>query len=89
MDISSLNNIKTCLEIHQTLLTTYHDDFHECDSKINAGLLNILLLYVAEQLGNKFVYSRPGSVKKIGQDQECIGKTGSGKSMYEGSAFSR
>ena len=46
-----------CIKIQHDLLTTYRDDFHKYGGEIDARLLNRILLSVAEQLGNKFVYS--------------------------------
>ena len=51
-------NLKSCTKIQQDLLATYRDDFHKYGGEIDAGLLNKIMLSVAEQLGNKFVYSR-------------------------------
>jgi len=59
------NNLKSCIKIQQDLLATYRDDFHKYGGEIDAGLLNRILLSVAEQLGNKFVYSRVDSAKKV------------------------
>ncbi len=58
-------NLRSCIKIQQDLLATYRDDFHKYGGEINAGLLNRIMLSVAEQLGNKFVYSRVGPAKKI------------------------
>jgi len=58
-------NLKSCIKIQQDLLATYRDDFHKYGGEINAGLLNRIMLSVAEQLGNKFVYSRVDPAKKI------------------------
>jgi predicted AAA+ superfamily ATPase len=51
------NDIKACLKTQQDLLATYREDFHKYGREIDARLLNRVLLSVAEQLGNKFVYS--------------------------------
>jgi uncharacterized protein len=48
---------QACLKIQHDLLTTYRDDFHKYGGEMDARLLNRILLSVAEQLGNKFVYS--------------------------------
>ena len=58
-------NLNTCIKIQQDLLATYRDDFHKYGGEIDAGLLNRLMLSIAEQLGNKFVYSRVDSAKKL------------------------
>ena len=58
-------NLKSCIKIQQDLLATYRDDFHKYGGEIEAGLLNRILLAVAEQLCNKFVYSRVDSAKKV------------------------
>ena len=57
-------NIQTTIA-QRDLLATYRDDFHKYGEEINAGLLNRIMLSVAEQLGNKFVYSRVDPAKKI------------------------
>jgi predicted AAA+ superfamily ATPase len=43
--------------VQHDLLATFRDDFHKYGGEIDARLLNRILLSVAEQLGNKFVYS--------------------------------
>lgn len=50
-------DLKSCVKIQQDLLATYRDDFHKYGGEMDARLLNRILLSVAEQLGNKFVYS--------------------------------
>ena len=64
--------LKSCLKIQQDLLATYRDDFHKYGGEIEAGLLHRLLQSVAEQLGNKFVYSRVDSAKKLVQIKEAL-----------------
>ena len=59
------NNLKSCIKIQQDLLATYRDDFHKYGGKMDPGLLSRILLSVSEQLGNKFVYSRVDSAKKV------------------------
>lgn len=51
-------NLKNCIKIQQDLLATYRDDFHKYGGEIDAGLLSKIMLSIAKQLGNKFVYSR-------------------------------
>lgn len=51
-------DIQACLKIQHDLLATYRDDFHKYGGKIDARLLHRILLSVAKQLGNKFIYSR-------------------------------
>jgi uncharacterized protein len=51
------NDMKACLKTQQDLLATYREDFHKYSREMDARLLDRLLLSVAEQLGNKFVYS--------------------------------
>jgi len=65
-------NLKSCLKIQQDLLATYRDDFHKYGGEIDAGLLNRLMLSIAEQLGNKFVYSRVDSAKKMVQIKDAL-----------------
>ena len=57
-------NLKSCIKIHQDLLATYRDDFHKYGGETDAGMLNKILLSVAKQLGNKFMYSRVDPAKK-------------------------
>jgi len=58
-------DIKSCIKIQQDLIATYRDDFHKYGGEIEPELLNRILLSVSEQLGNKFVYSRVDSAKKV------------------------
>jgi hypothetical protein len=57
-------NLKSCIKIQQDLLATYRDDFHKYGGETDAGMLNKILLSVAKQLGNKFMYSRVNPAKK-------------------------
>jgi len=45
-------------KIQHDLLATFRDDFHKYGGEMEARLLHRILLSVAEQLGNKFVYSQ-------------------------------
>jgi len=65
-------NIKACIKIQQDLLATYRDDFHKYGGKTDAGMLNKILLSVADQLGNKFVYSRVDPTKKLVQIKKAL-----------------
>lgn len=49
---------QACIKVQHDLLSTYRDDFYKYGGDIDARLLNKIMLSVAEQLGNKFVYSR-------------------------------
>lgn len=51
-------NPEECLKIQHDLLATYRDDFHKYGGEMDARLLDRILHSVAEQLGNKFVFSR-------------------------------
>jgi uncharacterized protein len=51
------NDMQACIKIQHDLLATYRDDFHKYGGEMDARLLNRILLSVAEQLGDKFVYS--------------------------------
>jgi len=51
-------DMQACIKIQHDLLSTYRDDFHKYGGEIDARLLHKILLSVAGQLGNKFVYSR-------------------------------
>jgi uncharacterized protein len=50
-------DIQACIKVQHDLLATFRDDFNKYGGEIDARLLNRILLSVAEQLGNKFVYS--------------------------------
>jgi len=67
-------NLQSCLKIQQDLLATYRDDFHKYGGEIEAGLLSRILLSVAEQLGNKFVYSRADSAKNVVKIKSALTK---------------
>ena len=58
-------DIQACLKIQHDLLATYRDDFHKYGGEIDARLLHRILLSVARQLGNKFVYTRVDPDVKI------------------------
>ena len=64
--------LQSCLKLQQDLLATYRDDFHKYGGEIEAGLLNRLLLSIAVQLGNKFVYSRVDLAKKLVQIRDAL-----------------
>ncbi len=68
----SSKDLKSCIKIQQDLLATYRDDFHKYGGVIDAGLLNRIMLSVAEQLGNKFIFSRVGSSKKTGSIKKAL-----------------
>jgi len=68
----SSKNLKSCIKIQQDLLATYRDDFHKYGGKTDAGMLNKILLSVAEQLGNKFIYSRVDPAKKLVQIKKAL-----------------
>jgi len=72
-------NLKSCIKIQQDLLATYRDDFHKYGGEINAGLLNRIMLSIAEQLGNKFVYSRVDPAKKIVRIKKALTKLSQAK----------
>lgn len=54
-------DIQACIKVQHDLLATYRDDFNKYGGEVDGRLLNKILLSVAEQLGNKFVYSRVDS----------------------------
>jgi len=68
----SSKNLKSCIKIQQDLLSTYRDDFHKYGGKTDASMLNKILLSVAEQLGNKFIYSRVDPAKKLVQIKKAL-----------------
>jgi predicted AAA+ superfamily ATPase len=65
-------NLKSCIKIQQDLLATYRDDFHKYGGQMDAGMLNRILHSVADQLGNKFVYSRVDPAQKVGQIKRAL-----------------
>ena len=69
---ASSKDLKSCIKIQQDLLATYRDDFHKYGGVIDAGLLNRIMLSVAEQLGNKFVFSRVDPSKKTGSIKKAL-----------------
>jgi predicted AAA+ superfamily ATPase len=72
-------NLKPCIKIQQDLMVAYRDDFHKYGGEMEAGLLNRILLSVAEQLGNKFVYSRADSAKKVVKIKKALSRLGQAK----------
>ena len=66
------NKLKSCLKIQQDLLATYRDDFHKYSGEVETGLLHRLMRSVADQLGNKFVYSRVEPAKKLVQIRNAL-----------------
>jgi len=54
-------DMQACIKVQHDLLATYRDDFHKYGGEIDARLLHRILLSVARQIGNKFVYSRVDS----------------------------
>jgi predicted AAA+ superfamily ATPase len=64
---------QACLKIQHDLLATYRDDFHKYGGEMDARLLNRILLSVAEQLGNKFVYSLVDPGLQISLVKKAIG----------------
>jgi len=72
-------NLKSCTKIQQDLLATYRDDFHKYGGEIDAGLLNKIMLSVAEQLGNKFVYSRVDPAGKMAPVKKAFTKLSQAK----------
>lgn len=51
-------DLQACMKVQHDLLSTYRDDFYKYGGDVDARLLHKILLSVAEQLGNKFVYVR-------------------------------
>jgi len=68
----SSKDLRACIKIQQDLLATYRDDFHKYGGKSDAGMLNKILLSVAEQLGNKFIYSRVDPAEKLVQIKKAL-----------------
>jgi len=59
-------NLEECIKIQHDLLTTFRDDFHKYGGEMEAAALSKIMLGVARQLGNKFVYSRVDPESKSG-----------------------
>ena len=55
-----------CIKIQHDLLATFRDDFHKYGEGMEAAALDKIMLSVARQLGNKFVYSRVDPSSKAG-----------------------
>ena len=68
----SSKDLKSCIKIQQDLLATYRDDFHKYGGVIDTGLLNRIMLSVAEQLGNKFIFSRVDPSKKTDSIKKAL-----------------
>ena len=62
----STEDLDACMKIQHDLLTTYRDDFHKYGGGMEAAALSKIMLSVARQLGNKFVYSRVDPASKAG-----------------------
>ena len=75
----SSKDLKSCIKIQQDLLATYRDDFHKYGGVIDAGLLNRIMLSVAEQLGNKFIFSRVDSSKKTDSIKKALARLSQAK----------
>lgn len=54
-----------CMKIQHDLLSNFRDDFHKYGGEMEAARLSRLMLSVARQLGNKFVYSRVDPESRI------------------------
>jgi len=59
-------NLQACIKIQHDLLATYRDDFHKYGGEMEPAVLSKIMLSVARQLGNKFVYSRVDPAGKAG-----------------------
>lgn len=59
------NDMQSCIKIQHDLLATFRDDFHKYGGAVDGRLLHKILLSVAGQLGNKFIYSRVDPDVKI------------------------
>ena len=59
-------NQEECIKIQHDLLATFRDDFHKYGGEMEAAALSKIMLGVARQLGNKFVYSRVDPTSKAG-----------------------
>lgn len=59
-------NLDACMKLQHDLLITYRDDFHKYGGEMEAAALSKIMVSVARQLGNKFVYSRVDPAGKSG-----------------------
>ena len=59
-------DLNACMKIQHDLLATFREDFHKYGGEMEAAALSKLILSVARQIGNKFVYSRVDPENKIG-----------------------
>ncbi|MFT7671352.1 MAG: putative AAA+ superfamily ATPase [Planctomycetota bacterium] len=61
-----------CRRIQTDLMATYRDDFAKYVGRMDPRLLDIVLVSVAAQLGDKFVYSRAGEDVKYKQAKQSL-----------------
>ena len=61
-----------CRRIQTDLMATYRDDFAKYVGRMDPRLLDIVLVSVAAQLGDKFVYSRAGEEVKHKQAKQSL-----------------
>ena len=82
-------DLQACIKIQHDLLATYRDDFHKYGGEIDARLLNRILLSVARQLGNKFVYSRVDPDVKTTLVKNALMLAFPGEGMFKGCSYQR
>jgi predicted AAA+ superfamily ATPase len=58
-------DLEACIKLQQDLLATYRDDFHKYGGEMEARLLARIMVSIAQQIGNKFVFSRVDPALKI------------------------
>ena len=87
LDCKNVPGLRT--KIQHDLLTTYRDDFHKYGGEIDARLLNRILLSVAEQLGNKFVYSMVDPGVQTPVVEKALDVSIPGKGVFKGCAYER
>ena len=61
----STEDLSACMKIQHDLLATYRDDFHKYGGKMETTALSRIMQSVAQQLGNKFVYTRVDPESRI------------------------
>ncbi len=61
-----------CRRIQTDLMATYRDDFAKYSGRMDPSLLDLVLISVVAQLGDKFVYTRAGAEVKQKQAKQSL-----------------
>ena len=61
-----------CRRIQTDLMATYRDDFAKYTGRMDPSLLDLVLIAVVAQLGDKFVYTRAGAEVKQKQAKQSL-----------------